>query len=143
MEIRLNIVLDISDRMGARVARHRRASRRIPGHRRPPVTAKEAPQSVQNQRRWMSPPKCLSTARRHRRSPRRARRGGGAAARQMLGRESARTHMDARFRALIGDDWETRVDSDADAKKRQRQITAAFKSIAAQLGAVKYAPAAV
>lgn len=40
-------------------------------------------------------------------------------------------------RALIGDDWETRVDSDADAKKRQRQITAAFKQIAAQLGAVK------
>lgn len=51
--------------------------------------------------------------------------------------ETLRAHMDARFRALIGDDWENAVSSDPEAKKKQRQITNCFKQIAGKLGAVK------
>ena len=100
------------------------------------MTAKEAPQSVQKPHtvdesaempfdRETAPEKPQTRAEAEERQP------------AKCSDENLRAHMDARFRALIGDDWETRVDSDADAKKRQRQITAAFKSIAAQLGAVK------
>lgn len=51
--------------------------------------------------------------------------------------ETLRAHMDARFRALIGDDWENAVSSDPEAKKKQRQITNCFKQIAGKLGEVK------
>lgn len=51
--------------------------------------------------------------------------------------ETLRAHMDARFRALIGDDWENAVSSDPEAKKKQRQITNCFKQIAGNLGALK------
>lgn len=136
MEIRLNIVLDISDRMERVLLDIAGRPAGSPRTQETPVTAKEAPQSVQKPQtvdesaempfdRETAPEKPQTRAEAEERQP------------AKCSDENLRAHMDARFRALIGDDWETRVDSDADAKKRQRQITAAFKSIAAQLGAVK------
>ena len=48
-----------------------------------------------------------------------------------------RGHMNFVFQRVIGEDWETKVKEDPDAKKKQRQTTAAFKSIARDLGADK------
>ena len=48
-----------------------------------------------------------------------------------------RGHMNFVFQRVIGDDWETKVKEDPDAKKKQRQTTAAFKSFARDLGADK------
>lgn len=48
-----------------------------------------------------------------------------------------RGHMNFVFQRVIGEDWETKVNEDPDAKKKQRQTTAAFKSIARDLGADK------
>ena len=46
-----------------------------------------------------------------------------------------RGHMNFVFQRVIGEDWETKVKEDPDAKKKQRQTTAAFKLIARDLGA--------
>ena len=98
MEIRLNIVLDISDRMervlldiagrppDPRTQETPRDGKGSPSERSKPKTVDESAEMPFD--RETAPEK-----------PQSARRGGGAAARQMLGRESARTHMDARFRA--------------------------------------------
>lgn len=48
-----------------------------------------------------------------------------------------RGHMNFVFQRVIGEDWETKVKEDPDAKKKQRQTTAAFKSFARDLGADK------
>lgn len=48
-----------------------------------------------------------------------------------------RGHMNFVFQRVIGEDWETKVKEDPDAKKKQRQTTAAFKSFARGLGADK------
>ena len=127
MEIRLNIVLDISDRMERVLLDIAGRPAGSPRTQETPVTAKEAPQSVQKPKtvdesaempfdRETAPEKPQTRAEAEERQP------------AKCSDENLRAHMDARFRALIGDDWETRVDSDADAKKRQRQITAASKA---------------
>lgn len=70
-------------------------------------------------------------------APEEAKKPKQEAKAEMCSDETLRAHMDARFRALIGDDWETAVSSDPEAKKKQRQITNCFKQIAGKLGAVK------
>ena len=51
--------------------------------------------------------------------------------------EVLRAYMDNIFKSLIGDDWETVVQTDPMMKQRQRVATQYFKKIAAELGAAK------
>lgn len=51
--------------------------------------------------------------------------------------EVLRAYMDNIFKSLIGDDWETVVQTDPAMKQRQRVATQYFKKIAAELGAAK------
>lgn len=149
MEININVILKISEearrtaaQLCAALLHGRDMKRALPAAAESPAPAESsAPASPQEQREETAAAAAATTATAETEAPAGLKLNPNTPPPQdyegPLSDIDLRGHMNFVFQRVIGDDWETKVKEDPDAKKKQRQTTAAFKSIARDLGADK------
>lgn len=148
MEITINVIIGISEearrtaaQICAALLQGRDMKQALPATATPAPAESSAPASPQKQREETAAAAAATTATAETEAPAGLKLNPNTPPPQdyegPLSDIDLRGHMNFVFQRVIGEDWETKVKEDPDAKKKQRQTTAAFKSIARDLGADK------